>query len=52
MAKEDDVPRDRVATPLSEECEDETHIPEMRTWEFAGTLETSKFDCRGQNTSN
>jgi hypothetical protein len=33
------------------ECEDETHTPEMGTWEFSGTPKTSKFDCRGQNTS-
>jgi hypothetical protein len=41
-----------VATPLSEECEDETHTPEMGTWESSGTPETSEFDCRGQNTSH
>jgi hypothetical protein len=29
-----------------------THIPEMRTWEFAGTPETSENDYRGQNTSH
>jgi hypothetical protein len=40
-----------VATPLLEECEDEIHTPEMGTWEPVGTLETSEFDCRGQNTS-
>jgi len=40
-----------VATPLLEECEDDTHIPEMGTWEFFGTPETLEFDCRGQNTS-
>jgi hypothetical protein len=34
-----------------EECEDDTHIPEMGTWESFGTLETSEFDCKGQNTS-
>ncbi len=32
------------------ECEDETHTPEMGTWEFSGTPETWEFDCRGQNT--
>jgi hypothetical protein len=41
-----------VATLLWEECEDETHTPEMGTWESAGTLETLKFDCKGQNTSH
>jgi hypothetical protein len=39
-----------VATLLWEECEDETHILEMGTWESAETPETSEFDCRGQNT--
>jgi len=45
-----------VATPLLEECEDDTHIPEMGTWESFGTSEsfetpkTLEFDCRGQNT--
>ncbi len=40
-----------VATPLLEKCEDDTHTPKMGTWESSGTLKTSKFDCRGQNTS-
>jgi hypothetical protein len=39
-----------VATPLLEKCEDETHTPEMGTWESTGTPETSEFNCRGQNT--
>jgi hypothetical protein len=39
-----------VATPLLEECEDETHTPKMGTWESTRTPETSEFDCRGQNT--
>jgi len=26
-----------VATPLLEECEDDTHTPEMGTWESSGT---------------
>ncbi len=39
-----------VATPLLEECEDDTHIPEMGTWESFRTLETLELDCRGQNT--
>jgi hypothetical protein len=33
-------------------CEDDTHTPEMGTWESSRTLETSEFDCRGQNTSS
>jgi hypothetical protein len=32
------------------ECEDETHTPEMGTSGSFETPETSKFDCRGQNT--
>ncbi len=32
------------------ECEDETHTPEIRTWESSGTPKTSEFDYRGQNT--
>ncbi len=38
-----------VATLLLEECEDDTHIPEMGTWESTGTPKTLEFDCRGQN---
>ncbi len=34
------------------ECEDETHTPEMGTWEPSGTLESSEFVCKGQNTSH
>ncbi len=41
-----------VATPLLEECEDDTHTPEMGTWESFGTPKTSESDCRGQNTSH
>jgi hypothetical protein len=41
-----------VATPLWKECEDETHTPEMGTWESTETPETSKCNCRGQNTSH
>ncbi len=40
-----------VATPFLEECEDDTRIPEMGTWESSKTFETSKFNCKGQNTS-
>jgi len=39
-----------VITLLWGKCEDETHIPEIGTWESSGTPETSEFDCRGQNT--
>jgi hypothetical protein len=39
-----------VATPLLEECEDDTHTPEMGIWEFLETSEISELDCRGQNT--
>jgi hypothetical protein len=41
-----------VTTPLLEECEDDTHTPEMGTWESFGTLEISELDCKGQNTSH
>jgi hypothetical protein len=37
-----------VATPLLEECEDDTHTLEMGTWESFGTPEISEFDFRGQ----
>jgi hypothetical protein len=39
-----------VATPFLEECEDETHTPEMGTWESTWTPKTSECDRRGQNT--
>jgi hypothetical protein len=39
-----------VATPLLEECEDDTHTPKMGTWESSETPKTLEFDCRGQNT--
>jgi len=38
-----------VTTPLLEECEDDTHTPEMGTWESFRTPKISKLDCRGQN---
>jgi len=41
-----------VATLLWGKCEDETHTPEIGTWESSGTLETSKFNYRGQNISH
>jgi hypothetical protein len=40
-----------VATPLLEECEDDTHTPEMGTWESSKIPKISEFDYRGQNTS-
>jgi hypothetical protein len=40
-----------VATPFWGKCEDETHTPKSGDLESSGTLETSEFDCRGQNTS-
>jgi hypothetical protein len=36
--------------PTLKECEDDTHTPEMGTWESSGTPENSELDCRGQNT--
>ncbi len=41
-----------VATPLLEECEDDTHTPEMGPWESSETLEILEFDYKGQNTSS
>ncbi len=38
--------------PTLRKCEDETHTPEMGTWESFGILKTSKFNYRGQNTSH
>ncbi len=38
--------------PTLRECEDETHTPEMGTWESSETPEISEFDCRGQNISH
>ncbi len=38
--------------PTLTECEDETHTPEMGTWESFEIPETSKFNCRGQSTSH
>jgi hypothetical protein len=38
------VSRDVVATLLLEEWEDDTHTPEMGTWESTGTPETLEFD--------
>jgi hypothetical protein len=38
--------------PTLRECEDETHTPEMGTWESFETPETLDFDYRGQNTSH
>jgi hypothetical protein len=37
--------------PTLKECEDDTHTPEMGTWESSGTPENLEFDCRDQNTS-
>jgi hypothetical protein len=37
-----------VATPFLEECEDDTHTPEMGTSESSGTPKISEFNCRGQ----
>jgi hypothetical protein len=38
--------------PTWRECEDETHIPEMGTWEFSRTFEILEFDRRGQKPSH
>jgi hypothetical protein len=39
-----------LSQPTLRVCEDETHTPEMETWESSGTPECLEFDCRGQNT--
>jgi hypothetical protein len=39
-----------VVTPLLVECEDDTHILEMGTWESSGTPKILELDYRGQNT--
>jgi hypothetical protein len=41
-----------VATLLWGECEDETHTPEMGTWESFETPKCLKFDWKGQNSSS
>jgi hypothetical protein len=41
-----------VATLLWKGCEDETHSPEMGTWESQTTPKSLEFDCKGQNTSH
>jgi hypothetical protein len=41
-----------VATPLLKECEDDTHTPEMGTWESSEISTISQFICRGHNTSH
>ncbi len=41
-----------VVTLLLEEWEDDTHTPEMETWESNRTLEISEFNCKGQITSH
>jgi hypothetical protein len=38
--------------PTLRKCEDETHTPKVGTWESSETLEISKFECGGQNTSH
>jgi hypothetical protein len=41
-----------VATQLLEECDDDTHILEMGTWEFVGTPKFLELGYRDQNTSH
>jgi hypothetical protein len=43
---------DNCRNPTLRECEDETHILEMGTWESFGTLKISEFDFMGQNTTH
>jgi hypothetical protein len=41
-----------VTTPFWDKCEDETHTPKSGKLESSGTLENSKINCKGQNTSH
>jgi hypothetical protein len=41
-----------VTTLPLEESEDDTHTPEMGTWESTRTPKILEFDYRGQNTSH
>jgi len=41
-----------VVTLLWSKCENETHTPEIGTWESSGTPKISEFNCRDQNTSH
>jgi len=41
-----------MCNPTLRECEDETHTPEMGTWESSRTPEILEFDCKGQKTSH
>jgi hypothetical protein len=37
--------------PTSKECEDDTHIPEMWTWESSRIPEYLELDCKSEKTS-
>jgi hypothetical protein len=52
MKLQHDVHNTKCRNPTLRECEDETHTPEIGTWESSETPKTSKFDCRSQNTSH
>jgi hypothetical protein len=41
----------RCHNPTLKECEDDTHTPEMGTWESSETPKNLEFDCRVQNIS-
>jgi hypothetical protein len=43
--------RARCRNSTLKECEDDTHTPEMGTWESSGIPKNSELDCKGQNTS-
>ncbi len=45
-------PLSECYNPTLRECDDETHIFKIRTWESFGTPETLKFDIKGQNASH
>jgi hypothetical protein len=44
--------RKECRNPTLKECEDDTHIPEMGTWESSETPKNSELDFRGQITSS
>jgi hypothetical protein len=48
--KNSSIDKKIVTTLLWRKCENETHTPEIGTWESSETPETLELDCRGQNT--
>jgi hypothetical protein len=44
--------QNKCHNPTLKECEDDTHTPEMGTWESSETPKSSELNFRGQNTSS